>query len=51
VGLTDAFMEAVKAGSSYDLIDPREKKKVTELDAAEVYESLVYNAWRAATRE
>ena len=33
VGVTDAFMEAVKAGKPYDLIDPREKKKVGELDA------------------
>jgi ribonucleoside-diphosphate reductase alpha chain len=47
VGLTDAFMEAVKAGTSYDLIDPREKKKVTELNAARVYEALVYNAWES----
>jgi ribonucleoside-diphosphate reductase alpha chain len=47
VGVTDAFMEAVKAGSSYDLIDPREKRKVTELDAMEVYNALVYNAWES----
>ncbi len=47
VGVTDAFMEAVKAGSSYDLIDPREKRKVTEQDAAEVYNALVYNAWES----
>jgi ribonucleoside-diphosphate reductase alpha chain len=47
VGVTDAFMEAVKAGSSYDLIDPREKRKVTELDALEVYNALVYNAWES----
>jgi ribonucleoside-diphosphate reductase alpha chain len=47
VGVTDAFMEAVKAGSSYDLIDPREKRKVTELDALEAYNALVYNAWES----
>jgi ribonucleoside-diphosphate reductase alpha chain len=47
VGVTDAFMEAVKAGSSYDLIDPRENKKVGEQDAVEVYKALVYNAWES----
>mgnify|MGYP005845753967 CR=1 FL=1 len=47
VGVTDAFMEAVRAGTSYDLIDPREKRKVTQLDAVEVYNALVYNAWES----
>ncbi len=47
VGVTDAFMDAVKAGRSYDLIDPREKKKVVELDAAEVYQTLVHHAWES----
>jgi len=47
VGVTDAFMDAVKAGRSYDLVDPREKKKVGELDALEVYNALVYNAWES----
>ena len=45
VGMTDTFMEAVKEGRSYDLIDPRENKKVEELNAAEVYQALVYQAW------
>jgi ribonucleoside-diphosphate reductase alpha chain len=47
VGVTDAFMKAVKAGTSYDLIDPREKKKVGQQDAVEVYNSLVYHAWES----
>ena len=47
VGVTDAFMKAVKAGTSYDLIDPRERNKVGELDAVEVYNSLVYHAWES----
>jgi len=47
VGVTDAFMDAVKAGRSYDLVEPREKKKVGELDALEVYNALVYNAWES----
>jgi ribonucleoside-diphosphate reductase alpha chain len=45
VGVTDAFMEAVKAGKTYDLIDPRDRCKVGELDAAEVYHGLVHQAW------
>ena len=45
VGVTDAFMKAVAAGKSYDLIDPRNRQKVEELDASEVYHSLVYHAW------
>jgi ribonucleoside-diphosphate reductase alpha chain len=47
VGVTDAFMKAVKAGSPYDLIDPRERKKVGEQDAVEVYNALVYHAWES----
>jgi ribonucleoside-diphosphate reductase alpha chain len=45
VGVTDRFMEAVKAERSYDLIDPRDRRKAGELDAMEVYHSLVYQAW------
>ena len=45
VGITDNFMEAVKHKRSYDLIDPRENKKVDELKAEEVYKTLVHQAW------
>jgi ribonucleoside-diphosphate reductase alpha chain len=45
VGVTDSFMEAVRTGTTYDLIDPRNKNKVDELDASEVYHSLIYHAW------
>ncbi|MBW1849976.1 MAG: vitamin B12-dependent ribonucleotide reductase [Deltaproteobacteria bacterium] len=45
VALTDGFMEAAKNNSTYDLIDPRDKKKVGELNAAEVYQGLVKQAW------
>jgi ribonucleoside-diphosphate reductase alpha chain len=47
VGVTDAFMEAVKAEKPYDLVDPREKKKVDQLDAVEVYQALVHHAWES----
>ena len=33
VGVTDAFMEAVKAESNYDLIDPHSKEKEKELNS------------------
>ncbi len=45
VAVTDAFIEAVKNGENYNLIDPNDKKKVGELKAAVVYEKLVKQAW------
>jgi len=45
VAVTDGFMEAVKQGSTYDLIDPRDKKRVGELNAGEIYFGLVKQAW------
>jgi ribonucleoside-diphosphate reductase alpha chain len=38
-------MEAVKHKTTYSLVDPRENKKVGELDASEVYQALVAQAW------
>src|SRR5690242_590489 len=37
VGVTDKFMKAVKAGTSYDLIDPGSHKVVGQLDAKMVW--------------
>ena len=45
VAVTDEFMEAVEKDETYPLIDPREKMKVGELNAREVYEALVRQAW------
>ncbi|MFH0845503.1 MAG: vitamin B12-dependent ribonucleotide reductase [Pseudomonadota bacterium] len=45
VGITDTFMNAVKEGCKYDLINPRDGKKVEELYAPDVYQALVYQAW------
>lgn len=45
VAVTDSFMEAVKQKGKYDLIDPRDKRKVGEADSADVYEALVRQAW------
>lgn len=45
VALTEKFMEAVKAGTAYDLVNPRDKAVVGELDAREVYDLIVEMAW------
>jgi ribonucleoside-diphosphate reductase alpha chain len=39
-------MDAVKAGSSYDLIDPSNKKVVGQLDARTVWDRMILGAWR-----
>jgi len=46
VGVTDAFMQAAAGGSEYDLLDPRGQQAVGRLNAAEVYETLVTQAWK-----
>jgi ribonucleoside-diphosphate reductase alpha chain len=45
VGLTNDFMAAVDEGQTYNLVDPRDGHIVQELDAREVYGSLVRQAW------
>jgi ribonucleoside-diphosphate reductase alpha chain len=45
VAVTDAFMEAVNEGRNYDLIDPRDNRKVAEASGREVYEAIVKQAW------
>jgi ribonucleoside-diphosphate reductase alpha chain len=46
VAITDAFMNAVRKGESYDLINPRTKEVVGQLDAREVFDKVVTNAWK-----
>ena len=46
VGVTDGFMQAAAAEQDYDLLDPRDKKPTGRLNAAEVYEALVTQAWK-----
>jgi ribonucleoside-diphosphate reductase alpha chain len=46
VGVSDPFMQAVAKDEDYDLIDPRDQKKVGSLNAAEVYQTLVTQAWK-----
>jgi ribonucleoside-diphosphate reductase alpha chain len=45
VAVTDVFMEAVGEDRNYDLIDPRDNKKVAEASGREVYEAIVKQAW------
>ena len=45
VGLTEKFMQAAAQNETYDLIDPRTGKPTGQLNAAEVYLSLVTQAW------
>lgn len=45
VGITEEFMEAVKAGTDYTLYDPRDHSAVGTLNAAEVYDLIVNLAW------
>ncbi|NTU71959.1 MAG: vitamin B12-dependent ribonucleotide reductase [Coriobacteriia bacterium] len=45
VALTEKFMEAVKAGTAYDLINPRSKDIAGQLDAREVYDLIIEMAW------
>jgi ribonucleoside-diphosphate reductase alpha chain len=46
VAVTDKFMEAVKAGTSYDLVNPRNHQVVKQIDAREVFERIAYQAWK-----
>ncbi len=45
VALTEEFMEAVKAGTSYNLYNPRTREVEGELVAREVYDLIVEMAW------
>ncbi len=46
VAVTTKFMEAVKAGTSYDLIDPANGKVTGQMDAREVWDKMIDGAWR-----
>jgi ribonucleoside-diphosphate reductase alpha chain len=46
VAVTDDFMNAVERGESYALRNPRGGEPIGELDAREVFEKVVYGAWR-----
>ena len=46
VGITEAFMEAVSADGMYDLVDPATGRKVGQLKAREVFDTIVTSAWQ-----
>lgn len=45
VGVTDAFIASARKREDYDLIDPRNKKPAGKLNAGEVMDALVRQAW------
>src|SRR5918911_5679076 len=46
VAVTDKFMEAVRAGTTYDLVDPHTGKVTERLDARTVWDKMIEGAWR-----
>ncbi len=46
VGVNSNFMKAVEANLNYPLINPKSKQVVGELNAKEVFDKMVYGAWR-----
>ncbi len=46
VAATDSFMEAVNKGAEYDLVNPHTKQKIKRVNAAEIFDLIVANAWR-----
>lgn len=45
VGVSDAFMEAVKAGKSWDLVNPRTRKIVKTVNAKKLWKQISEAAW------
>ncbi len=46
VAITDKFMEALKAGTDYDLVNPQNNQVVGKLSAKKVFDMIVDGAWR-----
>jgi len=46
VTVTDSFMDAVKNNTTYNLINPRNNKIVKQLNAKEVFNKIVHQAWK-----
>ncbi len=46
VAVTTCFMDAVKAGTTYDLIDPSTRRIAGQLDARSVWDRMILGAWR-----
>lgn len=46
VGATDQFMEAIAKGETWPLINPRTGKEVRSIKARELFDMIIYNAWK-----
>ena len=46
VAITDKFMEALKAGTDYDLVNPQNNQVSGKLSAKKVFDMIVDGAWR-----
>ncbi len=46
VAVTEELMKAVESGSDYELIDPSTKEAAGKLNAKDVFDRMVDNAWR-----
>lgn len=46
VAVTDAFMEALEKDRTYPLVNPRTGEVVREVRAREIFEKIVYAAWK-----
>src|SRR5467141_506455 len=46
VAITDKFMDAVKAGTPYDLVNPRNHQVVGQLDARRTLDKIAFQAWK-----
>jgi ribonucleoside-diphosphate reductase alpha chain len=46
VAVTDAFMAAVEADGSYDLLHPKTGQAVGQLRAREVWQKIIHGAWK-----
>ncbi|MBT8487934.1 MAG: vitamin B12-dependent ribonucleotide reductase [Gemmatimonadetes bacterium] len=45
VAITDAFMEAVSKGDTYDLVDPKTSEVVGQESAQEIFDMIIHGAW------
>jgi ribonucleoside-diphosphate reductase alpha chain len=46
VGVTDDFMKAAAKNEEYDLVEPRDHTLIEKLNASQVYQTLVEQAWK-----